>query len=65
MTCIDENTTEYSGYVLVDHHLSIVPDKILMFIAKEFGTSIFRKLVKKLLDFDNSVWAKEMKDNYA
>ena len=49
---------------MVDHHLSMVPESVLLLIAKEMGTFLFRKLMKKLLDFDNSVWAKEMKINY-
>lgn len=35
-----------------------------MFVAKEMGKHIFNKLLKKLQKFDETVWAKEMKDNY-
>ena len=62
---IDEQITQYSGYAKVDHHLTLVPEAVLLLIAKEMGVFLFKKLMKKLLNFENTVWAKQLKQNYA
>lgn len=36
----------------------------MLFVAKEMGKHIFNKLLKKLQKFEETVWAKEMKENY-
>ena len=64
LTYLGPKRIEYAGYALLDHHIPILPQRLVMFVAKEMGKHIFNKLLKKLQKFDETVWAKEMKDNY-
>jgi hypothetical protein len=58
MTCLGEKQLEYSGYALVDHHIPILPERLILFVAKELGKHIFNKLMKDLQQFEKTVWAK-------
>jgi hypothetical protein len=49
---------------VVDHHIPILPERLVLFVTKEMGKHIFNKLMKKLQKFDETVWAKEIKENY-
>lgn len=64
MTCLGKNKVSYSGYALVDHHIPVLPERLILFVAKELAKHIFHKLIKELQDFEKTVWAKEMKQNY-
>ena len=42
----------------------MLPERLVMFVAKELGKYLFNKVLKELKNWDKTVWAKEMKDNY-
>jgi hypothetical protein len=61
MTCLGENQISYMGYALIDHHIPILPERLILFVAKELGKHIFNKVMKELQQFEKTVWAKELK----
>ena len=64
MTCIGADRFTYSGYALIDHHIPLLPQRLIVFVAKEIGKHVFKKLLKDLQKFDQTVWGKELKENY-
>jgi len=64
LTCLGANSFSYTAYALVDHHMPMLPERLVMFVAKELGKYLFNKVLKELKNWDKTVWAKEMKDNY-
>lgn len=64
MTCLSEKQISYIGYALIDHHMPILPERLILFVAKELGKHVFNKVMKDMQHFEKTVWAKELKENY-
>ena len=64
LTCLGRNKVEYVGYALIDHHIPLLPEKLILFIADHLTKYFFNMMLKDLKSFEKTVWAKEMKENY-
>lgn len=61
---VSEKETTYNGYALVDHHIPLLPESLIAFVAKEIAKYLFNNLIKQLKNFEASVWFKEKVQNY-
>lgn len=52
MTYINEKRIEYTGYAVVDHHIGMIPDSLVLFVVKEMAKHVFNKLFKQLQKFE-------------
>jgi hypothetical protein len=59
--CLGPTDIEFCGAATVDHHISFIPEKLVMFVAREMGKFILNNLFNKLRKFETSIWAKELK----
>lgn len=65
LRCVGEELTEYCGYALVDHHIPLLPERLVALVAREMAKYLFNNLMKKLMRFEESVWAAEARENYS
>ena len=61
---LTENTTRYSGFIMCDHHMKLLPEMAVRFVVKQMAKYIMNDVIKKLVNFQNTPWMKEYNENY-